>query len=237
MNRAARMGLAIGIIAGLCASTASAWPFKKKKKAPSPSALQSYVARARAASPAAAPANGGLWSAQSKFADLASDQKARAANDLIVIRIVEQTTADAQGSVSTDRQFNASSGINGLFGNVGATSGLRTLFSPTSQRTLEGSGQTSSSTRLQTLLTGQVVEVLPNGNLVVEASREVEMNNERQRVILRGIARPTDIAPDNSISSVALASLEIELTGRGVISDGTAPPMRITRWLLRVLGF
>lgn len=220
----------------LFSSAANSWPMKKRKAAGS-TALQAYLERARQAHGPAAPANGSLWSAQSRFADLAVDNKARGVHDLVIIRIVEQTTADAQGNVSSERKFDASSGISGLFGQVGPASGLQSLFTPTSSRKLEGSGKTSSTTRLETSLTGQVIETLPNGNLVVEASREMEMNNERQRVIVRGVIRPTDVAGDNSVLSTALANLEIELTGRGVVSDGTKPPMRVTRWLLRLLGF
>jgi flagellar L-ring protein precursor FlgH len=63
------------------------------------------------------------------------------------------------------------------------------------------------------------------------------MNNERQTVILRGIVRGGDIAPDNSLLSNQLSNLELELKGKGVISDGTRPPNVIMRVLLRILGF
>jgi flagellar L-ring protein FlgH len=71
----------------------------------------------------------------------------------------------------------------------------------------------------------------------VEAERSLTMNNERQTVILRGVARAADVAPDNSVLSNQLSNLELELKGKGVISDGTRPPNVIVRLLLRVLGF
>ena len=86
-------------------------------------------------------------------------------------------------------------------------------------------------------MTGTVVATLSTGALVVEAERSLTMNNERQTVILRGIVRGGDIAPDNSLLSNQLSNLELELKGKGVISDGTRPPNVIMRVLLRIVGF
>ncbi len=76
-----------------------------------------------------------------------------------------------------------------------------------------------------------------NGSLVVEATRVVEMNQERQTLVIRGVVRPGDIAPDNSVLSTAISHLEVDLRGKGVISDGVRRPNRVARFLLRALGF
>ncbi len=207
------------------------------KEPPAEQRLSNYVGRARAWSAASTPSVGSLWSSQGLFSDLVLDYKARKVNDLIVIHIIEQTTAEAAGSVQSQRDFEANSGISGLLGIVGERSGLRTLFSPASGRGLSGRAQTASDTRLTTTLAGHVVEVLPNGNMVVEAAREVEMNGERQILLVRGIVRPGDVAPDNSVLSTAISHLEVELKGEGVVSDSVRRPNVILRGLLRVLGF
>lgn len=62
------------------------------------------------------------------------------------------------------------------------------------------------------------------------------MNNARQTVVVRGIARPGDIAPDNTIVSNELGNPELELKGKGVVSEGTRPPNAIVRLLLRIFG-
>lgn len=208
-----------------------------EEKPPARQRLANYVGRVRDSAIPAAGSVGSLWSPQGAWTDLAVDYKARNVNDLIVIHIVEQTRAQSSGSVQAQREFGAGSGISGLFGPVGARSGLQALFSPSSQRSLDGSAETASSSHLSTTLAGHVVEVLPNGSLVVEAAREVEMNNERQSILLRGIVRPGDVTPDNSVLSTAISHLEVELEGEGVISDGVRPPNRIVRAILRVLGF
>ena len=80
-------------------------------------------------------------------------------------------------------------------------------------------------------------EVLPNGQLVIEASRDVEVTDQRQTMVLRGIVRPQDVSPANVVSSTAISHMEVNLTGKGVITEGTHPPSGIVRLLLRVVGF
>jgi flagellar L-ring protein FlgH len=72
---------------------------------------------------------------------------------------------------------------------------------------------------------------------VIEAERELTMNNERQTVLLRGLVRPGDVASNGAVASNAIANLELELKGKGVISEGNRPPNIIVRAILRVVGF
>jgi flagellar L-ring protein FlgH len=179
---------------------------------------------------------GSLWSDNGKLADLAADYKAHHNGDLVEIVIVHDTVAENSGDVASDRSFQTSSGIQSLPAHI-STSGVQNLLGAQSATSLKGKAQATSRSRLRTTLAGRVVAVLPNGNLVIEAAREVSMNNERQTVVLRGLARPGDIGPDNSVLSTALSDLEVELKGRGVISDSTRQPNFLVRWLLRLLTF
>ena len=145
-------------------------------------------------------------------------------------------TANNAASVSTARNFAASSGISSLAGKL-KTGGVEQLFSPTSAQTLTGKSQAATSSSLQTTLGGRVVAVLPSGLLVIEAERQMTMNNEKQTVLIRGLVRTGDIAPDDSVLSNTIANLDLELKGKGVLSDGTHPPNLVVRALLRILGF
>jgi flagellar L-ring protein precursor FlgH len=138
--------------------------------------------------------------------------------------------------VNTQRQFSASSGINALGGKIN-TSGIDTLFSPSSAQNLKGQGVASADSKIQTALSGRIVAVLPSGALVLEAQREVEINDQKNRVVVRGVARPVDITADDAIISTKLSDLEVELVGKGVVSDGTRQPNIVVRWLLRLLNF
>ncbi len=156
-----------------------------------------------------------------------SDYKARKLNDTVVILVAVQTTAAQSGDVNSSRAFQTSSAITGLAGDINTT-GLNPLFNANSNTTLKGSGATDSSTDFQTSMTAQVIAVLPSGNLVVEAQRKIFMNNQHEDVTIRGVVRPNDIGPNNTVPSTALSNLEIEMKGKGIIADSTRPPNRIT---------
>jgi flagellar L-ring protein precursor FlgH len=208
----------------------------RKKGHPKQDFLAEYIARAKAVK-SPTPPTGSLWSPQSPYSDLASDYKARNINDLIVIQVVESTTAAEDGAVKSARAFSASSGISAFMGTPGPTAGIQNIFSPNSSRTLNGQAQTSSDSTLTTSLSGRVVDVLPNGFLVIEATRGIFVNNQHQTVIIHGVVRPGDIGPNNAVPSTAVSNLEVELKGRGVISDGVAPPNFLVRMILKIVGF
>jgi flagellar L-ring protein precursor FlgH len=208
----------------------------KKKGQSTKDYLAEYVARVRGVTPST-PTSGSFWTPQSPYSDMASDYKARNVNDLIVIQVVESTTAAEAGAVKTQRTFAASSGVSAFMGTLGPNNTLQNLFSPNSSQALNGQAQTSSNSILNTSLSGRVVEVLPNGFLVIEAVRQMYMNNQHQTVIIHGVVRPGDIGSNNAVPSTAISNLEVELKGKGVISDGVAPPNKLVRLILKLVGF
>jgi flagellar L-ring protein FlgH len=179
---------------------------------------------------------GSIWSPNAPLAQIGSDVKARTINDTVTIRVAVNTTSQAAGTVNTQRTFQTQSAITGLAGHV-STGGVNPILDANSSTQLKGTGQTASNSNLQTNLSGQVIAVLGNGNLVLEAQRQIFMNDQKETVVVRGVARPTDIDTYNSIASGALNNLEIELRGKGVISDSTRQPNPLTRFLLRIIGF
>lgn len=180
--------------------------------------------------------SGSLWSAANALGDLSSDYRARNVNDTITVQVSVQTTAAQSGNVNSQRTFSTSSGISGLAGDI-ATKGLNPLFNANSSTALKGQGATSSNTTFSTSLTGQIIAVLANGNMVIEAERQIAMNNQHEDLVVRGIVRPGDISSANTIPSSALSNLEIEMKGKGIISDSTRPPNAITRAILWLFGF
>jgi flagellar L-ring protein FlgH len=179
---------------------------------------------------------GSLWSSNGAMTNLQADYKASRLNDLVTILVVQRTTAQASGNVGTQRDFNTNSGISGLAGHINV-SGLNNLLTAQSSTKLKGTGSTDASTTMNTSLAGQVIAVLPNGNLVVEAERLVTINSQKETMLVRGVLRPGDIGPDNSALSTALSSLEVELKGKGVVSDAIRSPNPLMRAILWVIGF
>jgi flagellar L-ring protein precursor FlgH len=211
--------------------------FRDKKPGPPPEGLQTYIDKAKVMLPPSATTTGSLWVDQGSFAQLATDYKAAKLGDVVTINVIEDTSASASGTVKAQRSFQANSGISGFFGHLGPTSGLQTLYDVNSKRALNGQGQTASSSTLTTNLTGTVVAVLPNGYLVVQAVRILKFDNQRQHVTVRGIVRPGDLQPDNSVSSTAVADLEVDIEGKGVISDSVRQPNVVVRTLMKILEF
>jgi flagellar L-ring protein precursor FlgH len=80
-------------------------------------------------------------------------------------------------------------------------------------------------------VTGRVIEVLPNGDMVVEGVREIQVNNDRQIVVLTGVIRPTDVLPGNVVSSASVGQLRIQCIGKGLIKDSLSPG-----WVIRFLN-
>jgi len=211
-------------------------------KADKPKTIQretqaAYIERMRQQSPDLSHATAGsLWTDNGRFANLSADYKAMHVGDLITIVVAQGTTANNTAAVSTARTLSASSGITALAGKL-KTTGIESLFSPNSSATLSGKSQGTTTSALNDTLAGRVVAVLPSGVMVVEAERQLTMNNERQTILVRGLVRPGDITPAGTVLSNQVGNLELELKGKGVLSDGVRPPNALIRGLLWLVGF
>ena len=86
-------------------------------------------------------------------------------------------------------------------------------------------------TALSTTISARVKDVLPNGYLVLEGVREVQLNDENQTVYITGVVRPEDITASNMVSSSSVAELAVRVEGRGTVSQPLRPG-----WLYRILS-
>jgi flagellar L-ring protein precursor FlgH len=226
------------MLAGLVLLSAAAVA-AEKRKAPPMSPLEAYLAaasgRASRGTPAAAP--GSLWYPGAQFADLARDVKASQVDDLVTILVTERASAVAKGTVKTARESSANYSVGSIFGKTNPGGALANLVNATGQQALAGEGATTRENLVSTTLSARVVDVLPNGYLVLEATKNVTVNSENQIVTVRGVARPFDIGPANVISSDRLAGLEVRINGKGVVGDAIHRPFILYRILLGLLPF
>jgi flagellar L-ring protein precursor FlgH len=222
----------------LLVSGAAAQPkYKGKTATPKRDPLADYISHVTGPAPlAAAPTPGSLWIDNGRLANMVADYKASRVGDLVTISIAQNLSSTSTGNVATSRNFSASSGITALPGQL-KTAGIANLFSPTSAQALAGKGQATSTTALSTTLTGRVVALLPGGTLVIEAERQIMMNDQRETVVLRGLVRPGDMDATNTVSSNSVGDLEVEVKGKGIISESTRAPNPVIKWILRVVGF
>jgi flagellar L-ring protein FlgH len=210
---------------------------KKPKTAPQ-TPLDRYVREAterpsdaRLASP------GSLWSPSSRLADGARDLRASQVDDIVTIVVSEQSNATATGATKTARTSKASNSVTALAGVTRAAGPWANLAGVSGQHSLDGQGTTSRQTTMTTTLTARVIAVLPNGNLVLAGSKDVQINSERQEVMVRGVIRPIDLGADNQVGSDRMAQLEVKINGKGVVNDAVRRPFFLYRLLLGMMPF
>jgi flagellar L-ring protein precursor FlgH len=222
----------------LCIGAALLSARKKPPKPPVLSPLDRYVEEARARSAQADPATpGAIWQAGSRLADSARDVRASQVDDVLTVVVAEQASAVTTGATKTQRNSSAKSSITGLAGLTSKTGALANLANLSGAQSLNGQGTTSRTTTLSTTLTARVLHVLPNGGLLVEASKDIQINSERQTITVRGVIRPADIDATNSVQSNRLADLEVRVNGKGVVGDAIRRPFILYRLLLGLLPF
>ncbi|HTA70271.1 MAG TPA: flagellar basal body L-ring protein FlgH [Bryobacteraceae bacterium] len=221
--------------------SASAGIFSKKKKpeADGASPLKQYITEATKNNSAsqAARAPGAIWSSTAVYTNLGMDLKATRVDDLVTIVVTEKASAVATGDVKTQRQSTAQSAITAAGGVTKATGPLANLLNTNSNNQLQGTGATSRGAVLTATVSARVVNVLPNGYLVVEGIKRVQVNSENQVITIRGVVRPVDLDPTNAIISDRVAQMELTVNGKGVIGDAIHRPFFLYRLLLGLLPF
>ncbi len=226
------------VFALLFATAVPQWAWSRTKNQNSDQLRTEYLSRVISQASSTTPERtlGSLYNPEAPFLDMTSDYKAHHVGDVVTLVVLENTSAQSTGDVNTSRAYQTSSAITGLPGGA-STSLVNPLFGANSATTLKGSGETSDGSNLTTTLAARVIAVLPNGNLVVEAERKYLINSQHETMILRGILRPGDVGPSNTASSTSLANLEIEMKGKGVVTDAIHRPNPIIRGLEWLFSF
>jgi flagellar L-ring protein precursor FlgH len=180
---------------------------------------------------------GSLFTPSGRLADPTSDVRAGAIGDIVTIVVNDTASAVANGVTNTQRQSTANSSITGLAGFANPKGRLSNLVGVTGNQQLQGQGQTSRTTTISTTVSAKVVDVTANGSLVVEGVKNIGINSEKQTIILRGMVRPADLTPLNTVASNQVADLSIQINGKGVIGDAIKRPFILYRILLGLLPF
>jgi flagellar L-ring protein FlgH len=201
------------------------------------SSLNSYLARVRAETTSALPSQGAIWTDTGRLTRMTTDVRAMRPNDLISVVVEESLAASTDGTVKNQRASTATSQVSALIGLLHAGNALQNLLNQSSANSLNAQGASATNSSLSTTFGGQVIDVLPNGMLVIEAARQVEFSQQTQTIILRGLVRPEDISQQNQVLSTAISSLELEVKGKGIINDYTRRQNPLVRWLQQILVF
>ncbi|WP_246120740.1 flagellar basal body L-ring protein FlgH [Chitinolyticbacter meiyuanensis] len=188
-----------------------------------PQTIVSQPTSARPSQPLLPTQNQGAIFQAGNARNLFEERVARMVGDLLTIRVEENLTA----SNSSDSSSNRSGSLN--FQTTGDLPLFPDYFEkfiarPTgvgadTSNTFEGKGDTNNTNTFRGTIAVTVVEVLPNGNLVVGGDRQISINGQNNTLRFTGIVNPFDIQAGNTISSTKVADARIEQVGRGYIAE------------------
>ncbi len=169
---------------------------------------------------------GSLWHDRPIVGDL----RANRLNDLVTVKISESTSAISKADVTTARDGSNKLGTGGLFGPWSALGSATDSRATSTTNKFKGNGTTGRSATFSTTVTARVVRVLNNGNLIFEGFRDIQLNNESQRLYVAGMVDPRFLDSANTIASAQVAELRVGYGGKGVV-DETLKPGYISRLL------
>lgn len=207
------------------------------KQQPPETALKLYIQRVRSQQESETHTPGSLWLNDGRLVRLGTDAKAARLHDVVMIVVTESLAASTDGQVKNTRASNANSNVTSLFGTLSKANALQNLVGQTSASGLTAQGQSTTNSSLTTTFGAEVVDVLPNGMLVVQATRQLTFSQQTQLIKLRGLVRPEDVSAQNQVLSTAMTDLELEVTGRGIINDTTYRQNPLVRLLERLVVF
>jgi flagellar L-ring protein precursor FlgH len=164
-----------------------------------------------------------LWK-DDRSRSMFADKRALAVGDILTVLVQENTTTAKDNKTSTARESGMDAGLSAFFYSPNASPLLtRRGQLPTlkwnSKNQFTGGGSVANSEQITARVAVQVIEVLPNGNLIIEGRRETVIGRENQTMILRGIVRPDDVLANNTVYSYNIADAKIEIIGKGTLTD------------------
>uniref|UniRef100_I2Q2W2 Flagellar L-ring protein n=1 Tax=Desulfovibrio sp. U5L TaxID=596152 RepID=I2Q2W2_9BACT len=233
-----RSTLLVLVLAGC--SLASCAP-ASKKAAPMPQVTPTV---AKAPPPAENP--GSVFS-QNQPTFLFDDTRARRIGDILTINIVDTSKSDLKAETKNDKTASNVLGVGSYFGNKdlagnlsgqlgGPNFGMKGLVgsdpmvSTNTAEKFQSKGETKRESAVTAAIGCRIVNILPGGVMQIEGARQTRVNNENQIIVVRGLVRPIDVGPDNTVPSTQLADCQIEYYGEGDLAD-----RQKSGWLTRIL--
>jgi flagellar L-ring protein precursor FlgH len=159
---------------------------------------------------------------------LFSDHRAMRVDDILTIIIVESAKAGSESKTNTSKASDVGF-------SAGSGGGLIPLqqFSGGNSAKYDGKGATSRTGSFEATVSARVVKVLEGGNLVIEGSKSVAVNQEKEIIKISGVVRPQDIQKNNIVYSSSIADAEITYSGNGAVNTASRPGFftRLFNWI------
>lgn len=167
---------------------------------------------------------GSLWTPGAKFYDMYSDHKARQVGDIVIVQIIESSSADKEAKTEATRESSTDHSVTSFLGLPLDRSSIfgykvKPEVQTDSSSEFTGDGKTSRKGTLTAVVSSRVVRVLPSGNFVIKGKKQIRVNDEAQYIMVSGIIRPEDILWNNSVMSTNIADLKVDYYGSGILGD------------------
>ncbi|HOO37120.1 MAG TPA: flagellar basal body L-ring protein FlgH [Deltaproteobacteria bacterium] len=167
---------------------------------------------------------GSLWSPSAKFVDMYRDSLARRVGDIVVVQIVESSSAQNEAETAANKSSSVNNSITDVLGLPLDQSsvfgyGITPTVSASTSTEFEADGDTSRKGDISAVISARIVRILPSGNMMISGKKQTRVNSEHQYIIISGIIRPDDITQNNTIQSTYIADMRLDYYGTGIIGD------------------
>ncbi|HYE32428.1 MAG TPA: flagellar basal body L-ring protein FlgH [Methylomirabilota bacterium] len=164
-----------------------------------------------------------LWQHQSAR-PLVADKRAAAVGDILTVVIQESNSASKDNNTQTAKRSSIDASIASLFfspaaSKFGTKGGQLPALKTDAKQEFTGGGKISNTEKMTARIAVRVIDVLPNGNLVIEGVRQIAFSGETQDAVLRGVVRKEDVTSSNTIFSYQIADATIKYISKGTVSD------------------
>jgi flagellar L-ring protein precursor FlgH len=165
--------------------------------------------------------NGSLYSERTVL-ELFSDRKAKRVGDVITIVLQENTQSNKAANIEIRKENEISDpneGAGTIFGIAPSAGDVNLGLNVINDREFRGQSLADQSNRLTGNISVTVVDIYPNGTLVVRGEKWITLNQGEEFIRISGLVRPDDIGPDNTLVSNRLANARIQYSGTGEIAN------------------
>lgn len=178
--------------------------------------------------------NGAIFQA-GQTRPLFEDRRARYVGDTITIKLAENTTASTKSNDKFDRTGSMSASVSSM-SRLPGKSALGMDLSTKDAASFEGKGEAANNNVFTGSMTATVIEVFPNGNLLVSGEKQVAIGHEQEYVRVSGVVNPSFVDTTNTVDSSKIADARIEYKSSGQIADSQLMGW-MARFFLSVLPF
>lgn len=163
-----------------------------------------------------------------------ADKRATAVGDLLTVIVQESTVSSRKNNTSTSKRSSINSAVDTFLYSPGASGfmtkgGQMPAVRLAGNTSFSGGGQINNEERMTARHTVRVLDVLPNGTLVIEGRRQTKISGETTDAILRGMVRREDVSSANTVFSHQIADASIQYLSKGAVTDSQRK-----NWFLRL---